>query len=46
VLREDHFRPIQQKLFDDSFDLTAEPSSKRAARVIAQVVRDWTAGRD
>lgn len=32
-----HFRPIQEKLFRYSFDLTDEPSSDRAARAIAQL---------
>lgn len=37
--REDHgrvYRPIQQALFDDSFDLTDEPSGDRAARAVAR----------
>jgi hypothetical protein len=37
--RADHaaiYRPIQQALFDYSFDLTAEPSSDRAARALAR----------
>jgi hypothetical protein len=29
------YRPVQQALFDYSFDLTAEPSSARAARALA-----------
>jgi len=36
--REDHdrlHRPIQQAMFDDSFDLTEEPSSIRAGRALA-----------
>lgn len=32
----DQFRPVQEQLFRYSFDLTAEPSSDRAARAIAQ----------
>ena len=31
------YRAEQQRLFASSFDLTAEPSSRRAARVVAQV---------
>lgn len=37
---EDHanqYRAVQQKLFDDSFDLTERPSSERAAQVVAEV---------
>ena len=36
--REDHgsvYRPIQQAMFDYSFDLTPEPSATRAARALA-----------
>lgn len=32
------YRPVQEKLFADSFELTAEPSSQRAARVIAGLI--------
>ena len=32
------YRPIQQELFDYSFDLTDEPSSVRAARAVAEFV--------
>jgi CDP-glycerol glycerophosphotransferase (TagB/SpsB family) len=32
------YRPIQRTLFDHTFDLTDEPSSCRAARVIANLV--------
>jgi hypothetical protein len=43
--REDHetvWRPVQQALFDYSFDLTEEPSSIRAARALAKVAgMDW-----
>ena len=31
------YRPIQQRMFDYSFDLTEEPSSLRAARVLADM---------
>jgi len=31
------YRAIQQKMFDYSFDLTAEPSSQRAARALTRV---------
>jgi hypothetical protein len=31
------YRPVQQRLFAHSFDLTAEPSAMRAARAIARV---------
>jgi hypothetical protein len=34
----DLYRPIQQELFDYSFDLRDEPSSKRAARTIAGLI--------
>jgi hypothetical protein len=34
----DLYRPIQQELFDYSFDLTDEPSSQRAARAVAHVL--------
>ena len=34
----DLYRPIQQRLFDHSFDLTDEPSSYRAARAVAAVL--------
>lgn len=37
--RRDHaelYRPIQQRLFERSFDLTDEPSSVRAARALAE----------
>jgi hypothetical protein len=37
--RRDHaavYRPIQQALFDASFDLTEEPSSERAARAVLE----------
>jgi hypothetical protein len=44
VRRQDHFRPIQQRLFDDSFDLTDEASSDRAARVIERVVGERATG--
>lgn len=36
--RRDHadvYGPVQRELFSDTFDLTAEPSARRAARVIA-----------
>jgi hypothetical protein len=33
---EGHYRPIQKKLFDHSFDLNETPSSRRAAEVIAR----------
>ncbi len=33
------YRQAQQKLFDHTFDLSAEPSSVRAARVIASLAR-------
>jgi CDP-glycerol glycerophosphotransferase (TagB/SpsB family) len=36
--RHGEYRPAQQRLFDYSFDLTAEPSSARAARAIREVV--------
>lgn len=32
------YRKVQDALFQDSFDLTAEPSSQRAARVIAGLI--------
>ena len=32
------YRPIQQALFDCSFDLTEEPSSLRAARALAESI--------
>lgn len=32
------YRPIQQALFDHSFDLTNEPSSQRAARAITNIL--------
>jgi hypothetical protein len=35
--QEDRFRPIQERLFRYSFDLTATPSSERAAAAIAKV---------
>lgn len=35
--QEGVYRPVQERLFAASFDLTDEPSSQRAARVIAQV---------
>ena len=35
---EDHYRPIQQSLFDYTFDLAPEPSSMRSARAIMQVI--------
>jgi len=37
--RQEHetvWRPIQEALFDQSFDLTEEPSSERAARAVAR----------
>jgi len=37
--RHDHeqtYRPVQQALFDASFDLTEEPSARRAARAVAR----------
>ncbi|OYX91907.1 MAG: hypothetical protein B7Y78_11265, partial [Caulobacter sp. 35-67-4] len=37
--RQNHeivWRPIQEALFDESFDLTQEPSADRAARAVAQ----------
>ncbi len=34
IATHDDYRPIQRELFDMSFDLTDEPSSERAARVI------------
>jgi hypothetical protein len=37
--REDHerlYRPVQQAMFDYSFDLTEEPSSARAGRALAK----------
>ena len=33
------YRPVQRQLFDHTFDLTAEPSSVRAARAIACLAR-------
>ncbi len=39
---DDHptdYHPVQQQLFDHTFDLTAEPSSMRAARAIAFIAR-------
>jgi len=39
LAQDDHdtvYRPIQQMLFEYSFDLTAEPSSLRAARALAR----------
>jgi hypothetical protein len=43
--REDHdvtWKPIQQAMFDESFDLTAEPSAERAARAVARFAgRAW-----
>lgn len=43
--QQDHaaiWRPVQQALFDRSFDLTAEPSSSRAARALARFAGlDW-----
>ncbi len=36
------YRPIQQNLFAYTFDLTSEPSSVRAARVIARLVNSCT----
>ena len=30
------YRPVQQRLFDSTFDLTDEPSSERAARALAR----------
>jgi len=38
TLHAELYRPIQQQLFDHSFDLTDEPSSWRAARAVAQLV--------
>ena len=38
------FRPVQQQMFDHSFDLTDEPSSVRAARAVAQFAGLPTAG--
>jgi hypothetical protein len=36
------WRPVQQALFDRSFDLTSEPSARRAARAIARFAGlDW-----
>ena len=43
IQRQEHFGPIQQRLFDYSFDLTSEASSDRAARVIDRLVRDRAA---
>jgi hypothetical protein len=37
------YQPIQQKLFDYSFDLTDEPSSRRAARAVAGVLGHFAA---
>ena len=37
--RQEHetvWRPVQEALFDESFDLTDEPSSERAARAVAR----------
>jgi hypothetical protein len=37
--RQDHeavWKPIQQAMFDESFDLTDEPSAERAARAVAR----------
>ena len=34
-LHESHYRPIQERLFAESFDLDGRPSSERAAAVIA-----------
>jgi CDP-glycerol glycerophosphotransferase (TagB/SpsB family) len=31
------YRPLQKQIFDYSFNLTDEPSSNRAARVVAEV---------
>ena len=46
--RQDHeriYRPIQQAMFDDSFDLTEEPSSIRAGRALAKYAGlTWTEG--
>jgi hypothetical protein len=36
-LHADIYKPIQQRMFDRSFDLTDEPSSLRAARAIAML---------
>ena len=33
----DRYRPVQERLFRDSFDLTDTPSAERAARVVARV---------
>ena len=42
--QEDTYRPIQQALFDYSFDLTEELSSERAARALARFAGfDWPA---
>ncbi len=30
------WRPVQEALFDESFDLTDEPSAQRAARALAR----------
>ena len=37
VLHEEKYRAVQERLFSESFDLTDEPSSDRAARVIAGI---------
>jgi hypothetical protein len=37
--RDEHdvvWRPVQERLFDESFDLTDEPSAQRAARAVAR----------
>lgn len=36
-LHESHYRPIQERLFAESFDLDGRPSSERAAAVIADL---------
>ena len=38
------YRPVQRRLFDHTFDLTAEPSSVRAARTIACLARGGKPG--
>jgi hypothetical protein len=38
------YRPVQQAMFDESFDLTDEPSSVRAARAVARFCGLSTAG--
>lgn len=38
IAGHDRYRPVQRALFDRSFELTAEPSSARAARAIMSVL--------